>query len=220
MPWTDTPDHLASEGRIDMNGLQRSALRLPDGSECIVLRSIGDTGHPLLYIHGIEGLEAEERLLLELSSTFAVQAPVLNDFRAIGDVPLIQRQVTEMLSASDLKSPMLAGHAAGAAVAAELAATMPGTFSHLFLLSPIGLDAEQRPVSGEGVGNRLGHVDCRTTLVWGKQDAVVSMKSILDLARVIPSAGIATVPQGTSDMVTTLPANVARAMLNGLRVLA
>jgi|GEM_PF-3362894 len=203
-----------------MNGLQRSALRLPDGSECIVLRSIGDTGHPLLYIHGIEGLEAEERLLLELSSTFAVQAPVLNDFRAIGDVPLIQRQVTEMLSASDLKSPMLAGHAAGAAVAAELAATMPGTFSHLFLLSPIGLDAEQRPVSGEGVGNRLGHVDCRTTLVWGKQDAVVSMKSILDLARVIPSAGIATVPQGTSDMVTTLPANVARAMLNGLRVLA
>lgn len=203
-----------------MNGLQRSALRLPDGSECIILRSTGDTGHPLLYIHGIGGLETDQCLLSELSSTFAVKAPVLDDFRAIGDVPLIQRQVTEMLSASNLRSPMLAGHGAGAAVAAELAATMPGTFSHLFLLSPIGLDAEQRPVSGEGVGNRLGHVDCRTTLVWGKQDASVSMESILELARVIPSAGIATVPQGTGDMVTTLPAKVARAMLNGLRVLA
>ena len=203
-----------------MNGLQRSALRLPDGSDCIILHSTGDAGQPLLYIHGIGGLEPDQCLLSQLSSTFAVKAPVLDDFRAIGDVPLIQRQVTEMLSASNLRSPMLAGHGAGAAVAAELAATMPGTFSHLFLLSPIGLDAEQRPVSGEGVGNRLGHVDCRTTLVWGKQDASVSMESILELARVIPSAGIATVPQGTGDMVTTLPAKVARAMLNGLRVLA
>ncbi len=203
-----------------MNGLQRSALRLPDGSNCIILHSTGDAGQPLLYIHGIGGLDADLCLLSELSSTFAVQAPVLDDFRAIGDVPLIQRQVTEMLSASNLRSPMLAGHGAGAAVAAELAATMPGSFVHLFLLSPIGLDAEQRPVSGAGVGNRLGHIDCRTTLVWGKQDAAVSMASMLDLVRVIPSAGLATVPQGTSDMVTTLPAKVARAMLNGLRVLA
>lgn len=203
-----------------MNGLQRSALRLPDGSDCTVLNSNGSSGHPLLYIHGVDGMEADQRLLSELSSAFAVHAPVLDEFRAIGDVPLIQRQVIELLSASKLKSPMLAGHAAGAAVAAELAATMPGTFSHLFLLSPIGLDADQRPVSGEGVGNRLGHIDCRTTLVWGKQDAAVSMQSILDLVRVIPSAGISTVPQGTGDMVTTLPAKVARAMLNGLRVLA
>ncbi|MDF1733115.1 MAG: hypothetical protein P1U49_16555 [Minwuia sp.] len=202
-----------------MNGLQRSALRLPDGSEYTVLKTKGGSGHPLLYIHGTNGLEPDRNLLSELSSAFAVLAPVLDDFRAIGDVPLIQRKVIELLSASGLKSPMLAGHAAGAAVAAELAATMPGTFSHLFLLSPIGLDAEQRPVSGEGVGNRLGHVDCRTTLVWGKQDAMISMESILDLARVIPSAGLATVPQGTSDMVTTLPDQVARAMLNGLRVL-
>lgn len=201
-----------------MNGLQRSALRLPDGSECTVLNSDGGSGHPLLYIHGVDGMEAEERLLSELSSAFAVHAPVLGDFRAIDDVPLIQRQITDLLSASKLKSPMLAGHAAGAAVAAELAATLPGTFSHLFLLSPTGLDAEQRPVSGEGVGNRLAHIDCRTTLVWGKQDAMVSMQSILDLTRLIPSAGLVTVPQGTSDMVTTLPADVARAMLNGLRV--
>ncbi|WP_281019839.1 MULTISPECIES: hypothetical protein [unclassified Minwuia] len=203
-----------------MNGLQRSALRLPDGSECTVLKTNDGSGRPLLYIHGISGLEADRSLLSELSSAFAVLAPVLDGFRAIGDVPLIQRKVIELLSASDLRSPMLAGHAAGAAVAAELAATMPGTFSHLFLLSPIGLDAEQRPVSGEGVGNRLGHIDCRTTLVWGKQDAEVSMESILELARVIPSAGVATVPRGTGDMVTTLPAKVARAMLNGLRVLA
>lgn len=203
-----------------MNGLQRSALRLPDGSDCTVLHSTGGSGRALLYIHGIDGLDADQELLAELSSTFAVQAPVLDDFRAIADVPLIQRKMTELLSVSDLKSPMLAGHGAGAAVAAELAAAMPGTFSHLFLLSPTGLDAELRPVSGEGVGNRLGHVDCRTTLVWGKQDASVSMESILELARVIPSAGIATVPQGTGDMVTTLPDKVARAMLNGLRVLA
>lgn len=201
-----------------MNGLQRSAFRLPDGSECTVLHGNGGSGRPLLYIHGIDGLAAEERLLSELSAAFAVHAPVLDEFRAIGDVPLILRQVTELLSASDLKSPMLAGHAAGAAVAAELAATLPGTFSHLFLLSPIGLDAEQRPVSGEGVGNRLAHIDCRTTLVWGKQDTTVSMESILDLIRLIPSAGLATVPQGTSDMVTTLSADVARAMLNGLRI--
>lgn len=201
-----------------MNGLQRSALRLPDGSECTVLKATDGSGHPLLYIHGINGLEADRSLLSELSSAFAVHAPVLDDFRAIGDVPLIQRRVIELLSASGLRSPMLAGHAAGAAVAAELAATMPGTFSHLFLLSPIGLDAEQRPVSGEGVGNRLGHIDCRTTLVWGKQDAEVSMESILELARVIPYAGVATVPRGTGDMVTTLPAKVARAMLNGLRI--
>ena len=203
-----------------MIGLQRSAVRLPDGTERVILRSDNSGGHPLLHVHGVDGADAEMALLSALSADFAVTAPVMNEFRSINDVPLIQRLVAELLSVSALKSPMLSGHAAGAAVAAELAAALPGTFSHLFLLSPIGLDAEQRPVSGAGVGNRLGHIDCRTTLVWGKQDAAVSMASMLDLVRVIPSAGLATVPQGTSDMVTTLPAKVARAMLNGLRVLA
>ena len=201
-----------------MSGLQRSTLGLSDGSEHEILGNERRGGPALLYLHGLGGLAADEALVSALATRFSVRAPSLDTFGSINDVPIIQRQVAELLKALSLDRPLLAGHGAGAAVAAELAATMPGAFSHLFLIAPVGLHADQRPISGEGIENRMAHIDCRTTLVWGKQDTVVSMASILDLVRAIPSAGIATVPQGTNDMVSTLPDKVARAMANGLRI--
>ncbi len=201
-----------------MSGLQHAVLGMPDGTERAILVGGNGGARPLLHVHGPDGPDADQALLDDLSTDFDVHAPILDGFGSVADVPLVQRQVAEIVAAAGLVSPMLSGHGAGAAVAAELAAAMPGHFSHLFLLSPVGLNPEQRPVSGEGVEHRLGQINCRTTIVWGKQDSTVGILAVLDLARLIPASSIATVPQGTHDMVSTLPAQVARAMRHGLRI--
>ncbi len=204
-----------------MNDLSRTAVSLSDGTALDVLTGGGGTAGPdLVYIHGLGGLDGDLAMLGHLQAELALHAPALTDFEAMRDVPLIQRICSEAIAALGLERPMLAGHGAGAAVAAELAAAPPDDFGHLFLIAPLGLDARQRPVSGEGMHHRLAHITARATLIRGKHDQQVTAAAILDLAQLLPNSALVTVAEAGHDAVASRPDAVARGFLHGLRVSA
>ncbi len=202
-----------------MNDLTRKTVDLSDGTKLEVVTRPGDRAGPvLLYIHGLGGLDEDLAMLRQLPGDVIVHAPDLKGFRCMDDVPRVQRQCSELITALELARPMLAGHGAGAAVAAELEAASPHGFAHLFLVAPQGMDADQRPVSGEGMGHRLAYIDARTTLIRGKQDATVTAAAILDLARLLPRSALVTVPEAGNDVIVTRPDAVARGFRHGMRV--
>lgn len=204
-----------------MKDLNRSAVDLADGTVLGVVAGAGDDcggDRTLFYIHALGGLDDDLPLLAHLSIDVALHAPVLTSFQSMNDVPMIQRQCSELMALLGLQRPMLAGHGAGAAVAAELAAAAPDDFDHLFLIAPLGMDAGQRPVSGEGMENRLAHIHARTTLIRGKQDEAVTNADILDLARLLPNSALITVPEAGHDVVNSRTDAVARGFLHGMRI--
>lgn len=218
-----------------MKDLSRSTVDLADGTALNVVAGAGadagaDAGagagadgmggrdRVLVYIHAPGGLEDDLSLLNHLSVDLALYAPDLTSFRSMDDVPMIQRQCSEMMALLGLQRPMLAGHGAGAAVAAELAAAAPDDFDHLILIAPLGMDADQRPISGEGMENRLAHIHARTTLIRGKQDEIVTNAAILNLARLLPNSALITVPEAGHDVVNTRTDAVARGFRHGMRI--
>ncbi|MDF1719344.1 MAG: hypothetical protein P1U65_01580 [Minwuia sp.] len=202
-----------------MADLQRSAVTLADGTALDVLSHTGAADAPVLvYVHDFAGLDPDLGLLEALSEDATVHAPVFRSFASMEDVPLVQRQCSELITRLGLDRPMLAGHGAGAAVAAEMAAMAPIGFSHLFMIAPVGMNAEQRPISGEGMEHRLAQIQARTTLIRGKQDETVSMAAILNLARLMVGSSLITVPESGNDVVATRTDAVARGFAHGLRV--
>jgi pimeloyl-ACP methyl ester carboxylesterase len=131
--------------------LGREILRLSGGRQQVVYRA-GD-GPPLVWLHSLYGVEADEPLIKALAPRHLVFAPLapgftdlaeLDELRDIHDLALHYDDVMEALQ---LSSAAVAGHSFGAMIAAELAAHVPSRVSRLVLLSPLGLWNDSYPVA-------------------------------------------------------------------------
>ena len=112
----------------------------------------GGSGDPLLFLHGVSGLEWTP-LLERLSVGHTVIAPRTPGFGEstgtenlddIHDLVIFYLDLLDQLGLHEIPS---VGHSLGGMFAAELAATQPDRFSHVTLVSPFGLWDEANPVA-------------------------------------------------------------------------
>jgi pimeloyl-ACP methyl ester carboxylesterase len=123
-----------------------------DGRLRLRVKVAGD-GPPLVFFHPLPGL-AWEPLLDQLAQQRTVYAPEHpgtspGDPQAIREVQTFWELLLvydEALRALGLERPAAIGQSFGGMVAADLAATFPGLFSRLVLLSPIGLWRDDAPI--------------------------------------------------------------------------
>jgi pimeloyl-ACP methyl ester carboxylesterase len=112
----------------------------------------GGTGDPLLFFHGVAGLEWTP-LLERLSANHAVVAPRTPGFgestgtEKLDDIHDLVFFYLDLLDELGLDGLPLVGHSLGGMFAAELAATQPDRFSHVALVSPFGLWDDANPVT-------------------------------------------------------------------------
>ena len=108
------------------------------------------SGPPLLFIHGLRGLQWDD-YLEQLSQNFHVYAPltpgygessteVLTDWYDLVTIYL------DILDSLDLRGVPVVAHSIGGMLAAELAALQPERFTKLVLIAPMGLWNDQHPV--------------------------------------------------------------------------
>lgn len=111
----------------------------------------GGAGKPLLYLHGVTGLQWTP-LLERLSGNHTVYAPRTPGFgestgtEKLDDVHDLVFFYLELLDELELDYLPVVGHSLGGMFAAELAAIHPGRFSHVVLASPFGLWDDANPV--------------------------------------------------------------------------
>jgi pimeloyl-ACP methyl ester carboxylesterase len=115
--------------------------------------TIAGSGPPLVWLHGLYGVEADGPLIEALAEHYSVYAPLapgfadldeLDDLHDIHDLAMHYDDVMEALGLSEV---VAAGHSFGAMLAAELAAHYPSRVSRLVLLSPLGLWNDRYPVA-------------------------------------------------------------------------
>ena len=112
----------------------------------------GGSGDPLLYLHGVAGLEWSP-LLERLSSSRTVIAPRTPGFggstgtEQLDDLHDLDFFYLELLDELGLNDLPVVGHSLGGMFAAELAAVQPDRFSHVTLASPFGLWDDANPVT-------------------------------------------------------------------------
>jgi pimeloyl-ACP methyl ester carboxylesterase len=100
------------------------------------------SGPPLLFLHGISGLNWDESLsaLAEHHRVIAPRHPGYGD-ASQDELDTVQDLVyayLDLLDALGLDGVPLVGHSLGGMIAAELAATQPKRFTKLVLLAPMG----------------------------------------------------------------------------------
>jgi pimeloyl-ACP methyl ester carboxylesterase len=114
---------------------------------------VAGDGPPLLYFHPLPGL-AWQPFLDRLASQFTVYAPehpgttpgephAIQDVHTFWELLLLYEEAVRALG---LDRPAAIGQSFGGMVAADLAATFPGLFGRLVLLSPIGLWRDDAPI--------------------------------------------------------------------------
>lgn len=108
------------------------------------------SGDPLLFLHGLDGLEGSAAVLRELAKSFAVHAPSHPGFGnserparldRVDDLGYFYLDLMDRLA---LDRPVMVGTSFGGWVAAETLTKEPARASHLVLLSPLGLPAANR----------------------------------------------------------------------------
>ena len=110
----------------------------------------GGSGAPLLYLHGIGGLQWDDHLE-RLSASHRVIAPRHPGFGGstgndeLGDIQDLVYYYLDLLDAFDLRGLPVVGHSLGAMIAAELAAVQPERFTKVVLISPFGLWNGEHP---------------------------------------------------------------------------
>ena len=123
-----------------------------DGRLKLHVKVAGD-GPPLLFFHPLSGL-AWNPLLDQLAQRHTVYAPehpgtspgdpqAISQVHTFTELLLIYEELTRRLG---LDRPAAVGQSFGGMVAADLAATFPGLFSRLALLSPLGLWRDDAPI--------------------------------------------------------------------------
>jgi pimeloyl-ACP methyl ester carboxylesterase len=131
--------------------LASETIALPQGRSQVLYRA-GD-GPPLVWLHGLNGVEADEPIISRLARRNTVLAPLapgfndleeLADLRDIHDLAL---HYDDVLDALDVERTTLLGHSFGAMIAAEVAAHVPRRVDRLVLISPLGLWNDRYPVT-------------------------------------------------------------------------
>lgn len=126
--------------------------RLTVGPEDIVVHSAG-VGTPVGYLHGMIGTPPGAPILgAAAGAEMAITAPCLPGFT--GSTPSAATRnihdwvfhLSAIVDATGLDGGPLIASSVGAMVALELAAVRPDAFSHLILLSPLGLWADDDPI--------------------------------------------------------------------------
>lgn len=111
---------------------------------------IAGSGAPLLYLHGIDGVEGAATFLKALSQDFTVYAPSHPGFGTSALPPHFDRVddlgyfYLDMLDILSLDQPMIVGSSFGGWVAAEMLTKEGNRASKMVLVSPFGLKAAQR----------------------------------------------------------------------------
>jgi pimeloyl-ACP methyl ester carboxylesterase len=122
-----------------------------NGAAKVRVLSVGG-GPPLVYLHGIGGLEWDA-FLDDLSATHTVYAiehvgsgesTGIENFYDIWDLVVHYEEAFDEL---DLTDVVLVGHSFGGMVAAEVAAHLRKRVSRLVLLAPLGLWDDEHPVA-------------------------------------------------------------------------
>lgn len=108
------------------------------------------SGAPLLYLHGLDGIEGAAPLLRALADDFTVYAPSLPGFGQSALPAGMNRAddlgyfVLDLLDVLDLKQPVVVGSSFGGWVAAETLTKEPARASALVLAAPLGLRTADR----------------------------------------------------------------------------
>lgn len=116
-----------------------------------VFRS-GD-GPPLVWFHGLYGVEFDSPIITRLAEHHTVYAPLtpgftdLADLDELRDIHDLAFHYDDLLGELQLEHVPMAGHSFGAMLAAELVAHIPSRASQLVLLSPLGLWNDAHPVA-------------------------------------------------------------------------
>ena len=108
------------------------------------------SGPPLLFVHGVRGLQWDE-YLDELAQNFHVYAPLTPGYgesstEVMHDWYDLITVYFDILDQLDLRGLPVVAHSIGGMLAAELAALQPERFTKLVLIAPMGLWNEQHPV--------------------------------------------------------------------------
>jgi pimeloyl-ACP methyl ester carboxylesterase len=131
--------------------LRRESIALVGGRQQAVFRA--GTGPPLVWLHGLNGVDADDPIVASLATRFGVVAPLapgfedLDDLGDIRDIHDLALHYDDVLDALGIDSAPLIGHSFGAMIAAEIAAHFPRRVSQLVLLAPLGLWNDAYPVA-------------------------------------------------------------------------
>ncbi len=110
----------------------------------------GGSGAPLLYLHGIGGLQWDDHLE-RLATNHRVVAPRHPGFGGstgndeLADIQDLIYYYLDLLDALELSGLPVVGHSLGGMIAAELAAVQPERFTKVVLISPFGLWNGEHP---------------------------------------------------------------------------
>jgi pimeloyl-ACP methyl ester carboxylesterase len=129
-------------------------VRTRRGAACRV-EAVGPAdGRPLVFLHGAAGLLDDRRFFDGLAGAgYRVMAPELPGYGASTGEELLEDMLDftlhgwDMVDALEVDRPVLAGHAMGGMIAAEMAAVCPERPSALVLVAPNGLWDDNHPVA-------------------------------------------------------------------------
>src|SRR5882757_7635694 len=130
--------------------LSSETLKLKNGRTWHVYS--GGTGAPLLWLHGLSGIDAADPLVAALERKHRVIAPVapgfsdLAELDEIGNIHELALDYDDLLDDLKLDDIAIAGHSFGAMIGAEIAAHFPRRAKKLVLLAPVGLWNDAYPV--------------------------------------------------------------------------
>jgi pimeloyl-ACP methyl ester carboxylesterase len=108
------------------------------------------SGAPLLFLHGLDGLEGSAPLLRALAGDFTVYAPSHPGFgasaqgRGLNRVDDLGYFYLDMLDQLGIEAPVIAGVSFGGWIATEMLTKEPARASQLVLVSPLGLTTAER----------------------------------------------------------------------------
>jgi pimeloyl-ACP methyl ester carboxylesterase len=131
--------------------LTSDTVALPAGRNQVLYRA--GEGPPLVWLHGLNGVEGDQAIIDQLAKRHTVLAPLapgFNDLDELGDIRDIHDlalHYDDVLDALELEQTPLLGHSFGAMIAAEVAAHYPKRISQLVLASPLGLWNDRYPVT-------------------------------------------------------------------------
>lgn len=111
----------------------------------------GGAGAPLIWLHGLSGINTSDPVVAALERKHRIVAPVapgfsdLAELEEIGNIHELALDYDDLLDHLGLEGAVIVGHSFGAMIGAEIAAHFPRRAKQLVLLAPVGLWNEAYP---------------------------------------------------------------------------